>query len=65
MNHNKTIFLSILVSLSGLLLNCENEPVGITFTDSDGDGVYDAVDILTAVWAGVHMYDPPVSDFSG
>ena len=44
MNHNKTIFLSILVSLSGLLLNCENEPVGITFTDSDGDGVYDAVD---------------------
>ena len=41
MNYNKTIFLSILVSLSGLLLNCENEPVGITFSDSDGDGVYD------------------------
>ena len=44
MNYNKNFILSIFISVFGLLLNCENEAVGNTFSDSDGDGVYDAMD---------------------
>ena len=34
----------LFLSFTGLLLNCENEAVGVSYSDTDGDGIYDAID---------------------
>jgi len=34
----------LLLSFTGLLLHCENEAVGVSYSDTDGDGIYDAID---------------------
>ena len=34
----------LLLSFTGLLLHCENEAVGVSYSDTDGDGIYDATD---------------------
>ncbi|MGC6525560.1 MAG: choice-of-anchor B family protein [Flavobacteriaceae bacterium] len=45
MNYNKIFILSILISLSGLLLNCgDDEPTGNTYPDGDGDGIHNTID---------------------
>lgn len=44
MNFYKTTVFSIFISFFGLLLSCENELAGNTYSDTDGDGIYDALD---------------------
>ena len=45
MHFTTKIFAFILfLSFTGLLLNCENEAVGVSYSDTDGDGIYDAID---------------------
>lgn len=34
----------LLLCFTGLLLHCENEAVGVSYSDTDGDGIYDAID---------------------
>lgn len=34
----------LFLSFTGLLLNCENEAVGVSYSDTDGDGIYDTID---------------------
>jgi len=44
MNSKKPIILSIIISIFIMLFNCEDETIGTNYPDSDGDGLYDAID---------------------
>ena len=44
MNFEKPSILYILVFFVGFLFSCENETIGLTYTDTDGDGLFDTID---------------------
>ena len=44
MNFEKLSILYVLVFFFGFLFSCENETIGLIYSDTDGDGLFDSID---------------------